>query len=94
MASATAQLKRRMKFGPKMGRECRAEYLLTQVNAGPRRLTPATVAKLRVELARLAQSTNPRVRRFVGQMKKRYPEVAALSTTFAAHPTTLTRWRP
>ena len=75
MASATAQLKRRMKFGPKMGRECRAEYLLTQVNAGPRRLTPATVGKLRIELAKLSQSTNPRVRRFVVTMQKRYPGV-------------------
>jgi hypothetical protein len=75
MATATAQLKRRMKFAPKMGRELRAEYLLTQVKAGPRRLSPSTLGKLRIELAKLSQSTNPRVRRFVALMAERYPGV-------------------
>jgi hypothetical protein len=77
MATEIAQLKRRMKFGPKMSRELRAEFLLTQVNGPPRRLRPATLEKIRAEVGRLALSTNPRVQEFVGMMAKRYPELGA-----------------
>jgi hypothetical protein len=75
MTTATAQLKRRMKFAPKMGRELSAEYLLAQVNAAPRRLSPCTIEKLRLELERLATSTDPKVRRFIEAMAERYSGV-------------------
>lgn len=75
MTTATAQLKRRMKFATKMGRELSAEYLLTQIDARPRRLSPRTIEKLRVELDRLATSTDPKVRRFVEATAERYPGV-------------------
>jgi hypothetical protein len=74
---AIAQLKRKMKFAPKMGRQLTAEFLLTEIGAGPRRLSPAALLKIRAELGRLALSTNPRVRRFVASMEARYPEVRA-----------------
>jgi hypothetical protein len=77
MATTTiARLKSRLKHGPRMSRQLRSEYLLVEVDAGPRRLTPATVAKLRVELARLAASPDVRVRRFVEAMASRYPGIA------------------
>jgi hypothetical protein len=77
MATATAQLKRKLKYGPRMGRELSSEYLshLTQSDAGPRQLSPHTIEKLRVELARLATSPDARVRRFVAAMAERYPGV-------------------
>lgn len=75
MAKPITQLKRRMKFAPKMGRELSAEYLLTQIDAGPRRLSLRTIEKLRVELDRLATSVDPKVRRFVEAMAERYPGV-------------------
>ncbi len=75
MTSATAELKRRMKFGPRMGRELRAEFLSVQTGAAPRTLSPATLAKIRTELERLALSTNPRVRQFVAAMRDRYPGI-------------------
>jgi hypothetical protein len=77
MATEIAQLKRRMKFGPKMGRELRAEFLLTQVKGPPRRLSPATLEKIRAEVERLALSTNPRVQEFVSVMAARYPELGS-----------------
>jgi hypothetical protein len=77
MPSDVQELKRKLKYGPKMGRELRAEFLSVQVNAPPRRLTPATVAKLKAELARLATSNDPRVRRFLASMAERYPGVCA-----------------
>jgi hypothetical protein len=77
MPSNLHELKRKLKFAPKMGREMRAEYLLVEVKAGPRTLTPATVAKLRAELTRLAASPDARVRKFVKAMASRYPEVTA-----------------
>lgn len=64
-----------MKFAPKMGRELRAEFLLTQIDAGTRRLSVRTIEKLRVELARLATSPDVRIRRFVQAMQRRYPGV-------------------
>jgi transposase len=72
---ATARLKRRMKFAPKMSRELRAEYLLTAIDAGPRRLSDGTIQKLKAELVRLSSSTDPRVRKFVRAMEQRYPGV-------------------
>jgi hypothetical protein len=75
MPSATAQLKSRLKHGPRMSRQMRAEYLLVEVGSGPRTLTPATLAKIRGELARLSQSTDARVRQFVALMAERYPGV-------------------
>jgi len=43
----------------------------------PRRikLTPATIALLRQELARLLKSGNPEVRRFATAMRERHPEL-------------------
>jgi hypothetical protein len=58
-----------------MSREMRVEYLSVQVDVGPRRLTPGTIAKLRGELARLAGSPDARIRRFVAAMAERYPGV-------------------
>lgn len=75
MPTANSQLKRRMKFAPKMGRELRAEFLSVQVNAGPRTLSPRTLEKIRTELERLSMSSNPAVTRFVGQMRSRYSEL-------------------
>jgi hypothetical protein len=71
-----AKLKRRMKFAPKMGRELSAEYLLCQTGGGPRKLSEATLGKLRSELQRLATSSDARVQRFVARMRARYPELA------------------
>jgi len=76
MGIAIAHLKRRMKFGPRMTRQMRAEFLLTEVNGPPRRLSPATLEKIRAEVGRLALSTNPRVQEFVSAMATRYPELA------------------
>lgn len=75
MTGATAQLKRKLKFGPQMSRQMRAEFLSTTIGAGPRRLSDGTLAKLTVELARLAASRDARVRRFVEVMAERYPGV-------------------
>jgi hypothetical protein len=77
MSTATARLKSRLKHGPRMGRQMRAEFLLTEIGAPPRRLSPATLAKIRLELVRLSQSNKPEVRRFVTLMRGRYPEVTA-----------------
>lgn len=71
----TAQLKATLKRGPRLSREARAEYLLWMVDGAPRRLSPGTIEKLRLELARLATSPDPRVRGFIEVMRGRYPEV-------------------
>jgi hypothetical protein len=76
MPSDVHELKHKMKFAPKMGRELRAEYLLNEVGAGPRRLSDGTLAKLKLELVRLAASPDARVRRFVASMEQRYPGIA------------------
>jgi hypothetical protein len=68
-------LKRKAKFGPKMGRETQTEYLRFLVGAGPRSLTSGAAAKIRAELERLEQSGNGTVQRFVSVMRSRYPEV-------------------
>jgi len=39
------------------------------------KLTHATVALLRLEVARLSKSGNPEVRRFAAAMRERYPEL-------------------
>jgi hypothetical protein len=58
-----------------MSRQMRVEFLSVAIKAGPRTLSPTTVAKLRVELARLAASPDLRVRRFVAAMRERYPGI-------------------
>ncbi|HMB84624.1 MAG TPA: hypothetical protein VKI40_11310 [Terriglobales bacterium] len=78
MPIANVQLvKSRLKYGPRMSRQMRVEFLSVQTGAAPRTLSPATLAKIRLEIQRLGQSTNPRVRQFVAAMRTRYPEVAA-----------------
>jgi hypothetical protein len=77
MPSDVHDLKRKLKRGPRMSRELRAEFLSSQINGPPRRLRPATLEKLRAEVKRLALSTNPRVQEFVGMMAERYPEMGA-----------------
>ena len=68
-------LKSRLKHGPRLGRELRAEYLLAQSDAPARALSPAVLAKIKGELERLEQSASPAVRAFVRQMRTRYPEL-------------------
>ena len=46
---------------------------MTKAKSG--RLDPDTIAALRRELARLLQSVNPCVRRFVSEIRERYPEL-------------------
>jgi hypothetical protein len=75
MPTAIAQLKRRMKFAPKMGRECRAEYLLTEVNAPPRRLSPKTLAKLKTEIVRIGNNGTRQGFKFAEKIFERYPEL-------------------
>ena len=75
MPTAIAQLKRRMKFAPKMGRECRAEYLLVEVNAPPRRLSPQALAKIKVEVARIGNNGTRQGFKFAEKMFERYPEL-------------------
>lgn len=75
MTSATAELKRKLKYGPRMSRQMRSEFLTTATGGAPRRLSDGTRAKLRQELARLATSADPRVRRFIRTMAERYPGV-------------------
>jgi hypothetical protein len=70
------RLKAALKFGPAMSREARTEFLLCQTGAAPRRLKPETLEKIRGEIQRLSQSTNPRARRFAQQMSQRYPGLA------------------
>jgi hypothetical protein len=70
-------LKAALKFGPRFeSREARTEFLLCQTGAAPRRLKPETLEKIRGEIQRLSQSTNPRARRFAQQMSQRYPGLA------------------
>jgi hypothetical protein len=76
MPSDVHELKRKLKRGPRMSRELGSEYLLTAIGAGPRRLRPATLEKIRAEVTRLSLSTNPRVQRFVAAMAARYPEIS------------------
>jgi hypothetical protein len=77
MPSDVHELKHKLKFAPRMGRQLRAEYVLVEVDAPPRRLSPEVLQKIRGELGRLSQSTNPRVRQFVAAMRERYPGVCA-----------------
>jgi hypothetical protein len=70
------KLKATLKHGPALSREGRTEFLLCQTGAAPRRLKPETLEKIRGEIQRLAQSTNPRARRFAQQMSQRYPGLA------------------
>jgi hypothetical protein len=74
MSIDLAELKSRLKHGPRMSRQMRVEYLLTQVDGSPRRLSEGTLQKLKAELERIAQSTQPAVRRFVARMWWMYPE--------------------
>jgi hypothetical protein len=39
MPSDVKEIKRKLKYGPRMSRQLRAEYLLTEVGVGPRTLT-------------------------------------------------------
>jgi hypothetical protein len=59
MTTGLAQLKHRLKRGPRMSR----------------RLSDGTIAKLKVELDRLAASNDARVRRFVQAMAERHPAI-------------------
>jgi hypothetical protein len=77
MAPLIHELKRTVKYGPALTRETRAEFLLCQTGSQVRQLKPETLAKLRVEVARLARSTNPKARKFAQQMKIRYPGLAS-----------------
>jgi hypothetical protein len=76
MAPLIHELKRTVKYGPALTRQARAEFLLCQTGGQVRQLKPETLAKLKVEIGRLAQSTNPRARRFAQQMSQRYPGLA------------------
>lgn len=69
MANKIAHLKYRMKHGPRMSRQMRAEFLSDQVNGTPRRLSAGTLQKLKAELPWITQSTGPSVRRFVVRMR-------------------------
>lgn len=75
MAAPSNILKRRLKYGPKMGREMRTEYLRFLVDAGPRQLSPGSAVKLRSELARLEKSGSRAVQKFTASMRARYPGV-------------------
>jgi hypothetical protein len=75
MTTAIAQLKRKLKYGPKMGRELRAEYLLTEVNAPPRRLSPKTLAKLKTEIVRIGNNGTRQGFKFAEKIFERYPEL-------------------
>ncbi len=68
-------LKRKMKFGPRLSRQMRAEYLGVQINAPRRELKPEILSKIRRKLERLAHSESPAVMRFIRQMKARYSEL-------------------
>jgi hypothetical protein len=74
-STETARLKSKLKHGPKMSRQMRAEFAACQVDAPPRRLRPEVANKIRTELARLEQSANPGARRFCAAMRDRYPEI-------------------
>jgi hypothetical protein len=77
MAPEIHTLKASLKHGPSLSREGRAEFLLCQTDSQVRQLKPETLAKLRVEVARLARSANPKARQFAQQMKIRYPGLAS-----------------
>lgn len=71
----TRGLKRRMKFAPRMSRECRAEFLLTQIGASPRKLSPAVLAKLKKEVVRIGRDGGRQGFKFAEKMFERYPEL-------------------
>jgi hypothetical protein len=73
--ASTACLKSRLKRGPRMSRELRAEFALTLIDAPPRKLRPEVVEKIKKEIERLAQSAHPAVVRFAQTMLERYPEL-------------------
>ena len=75
MTPAIPTLKAKLKHGPPMSREMRAEYLLTQVAAGPRRLSPAVLAKLKSEVVRLGNNGTRQGFKFAQKMFERYPEL-------------------
>jgi hypothetical protein len=69
------ELKRRVKFGPRLSREGQAEYALTAAGVGPRTLSAQSLAKIRSEISRLSASPDPRIRKFVQTMCARYPQL-------------------
>ena len=69
------ELKRKLKFAPKMGRELRAEFLLAEVDAPPRRLSPETLAKLKTEIVRIGNNGTRQGFKFAEKMFARYPEL-------------------
>ena len=70
-----ARVKSRLKRGPRMTRQMRADYALAQISARPRQLAPKVAAKLKTELMRLAGSGNPRTAKLVETMFSRYAEM-------------------
>jgi hypothetical protein len=75
MATAIARLKSRLKHGPRMSRQMRAEFLSVQTGAAPRRLSPAVLGKLKGEIVRIGQDGGRKGFRFAQKMFERYPEL-------------------
>ena len=67
------RLKTKLKHGPKLRREWRVEYAWVAAQLPVRKISPATLEKLRVDLARLSANPDKKVQRFVAAMKHRCP---------------------
>jgi hypothetical protein len=66
------RLRRVMKFGPKLSREGTVEFLLSEIGAPPRKLSPLTLEKLRRELARhSAPDQPPHIQRWAKELGRR-----------------------
>jgi hypothetical protein len=74
-SAETAQLKSRLKRGPKLSRQMRAEFALCQIGGAPRRLSPAVLAKLKAEIVRIGCNGTRQGFKFAQKMFERYPEL-------------------
>jgi hypothetical protein len=74
-SAETARLKSRLKRGPKLSRQLRAEFALCQIDAPPRRLSPAVLAKIKTEVVRIGTNGTRQGFKFAEAMFKRYPEL-------------------
>jgi hypothetical protein len=75
MAASIHTLKARLKHGPALSRELRADYTLDAAGLAPRKLRPEVIRKIKSELERLELYGDHKARDFAKQMWSDHPEL-------------------